>query len=184
MATIDKPASRNALIVDDERDIRELLVLTLGRMGLRCDTAGSLNDARALLKANRYALCLTDMRLADGSGVDLVREIAQLYAETPVAMITAFGNQDAAVGALKAGAFDFVSKPVDLSVLRGLVQHALKLGLESVAGGAARPADAPGPAATRLLGSSVAMADLRTTLSKVARSQAPVYIAGESGVGK
>ena len=173
-----------ALVVDDERDIRELLVLTLGRMGLRCDTASSLHDARALLRHNAYALCLTDMRLADGSGLDLVREISQLYPQTPVAMITAFGNQEAAVGALKAGAFDFVSKPVDLSVLRGLVQHALKLGLESAAGGAARPADAPGPAATRLLGSSMAMAELRTTLSKVARSQAPVYIAGESGVGK
>ncbi len=180
MATIDKPASRNALIVDDERDIRELLVLTLGRMGLRCDTAGSLNDARALLKANRYALCLTDMRLADGSGVDLVREIAQLYAETPVAMITAFGNQDAAVGALKAGAFDFVSKPVDLAVLRGLVQHALKLGEEGRKG----RADAADPVAARLLGRSRAMEELRATLAKVARSQAPVYIAGESGVGK
>ena len=173
-----------ALVVDDERDIRELLVLTLGRMGLRCDTASSLHDARALLRHNAYALCLTDMRLTDGSGQDLVREISQLYPQTPVAMITAFGNQEAAVGALKAGAFDFVSKPVDLSVLRGLVQHALKLGQESAAGGVARSADAPGPAATRLLGSSAAMADLRTTLSKVARSQAPVYIAGESGVGK
>jgi two-component system, NtrC family, response regulator PilR len=171
--------SRNALIVDDERDIRELLVLTLGRMGLRCDTAASLTDARALLRQNRYALCLTDMRLADGSGVDLVREIAHLYTETPVAMITAFGNQDAAVGALKAGAFDFVSKPVDLAVLRGLVQHALKLGEEN---GKARVP--PDPAATRLLGASPAMADLRATLAKVARSQAPVYIAGESGVGK
>ena len=173
-----------ALVVDDERDIRELLVLTLGRMGLKCDTASSLHDARALLRHNAYALCLTDMRLADGSGLDLVREISQLYPQTPVAMITAFGNQEAAVGALKAGAFDFVSKPVDLSVLRGLVQHALKLGLETAAGGVVRPADAPGPAVTRLLGSSMAMADLRTTLSKVARSQAPVYIAGESGVGK
>ena len=134
-------ASRNALIVDDERDIRELLVLTLGRMGLRCDTAASLADARALLRQNRYALCLTDMRLADGSGLDLVREIAQLYSETPVAMITAFGNQDAAVGALKAGAFDFVSKPVDLAVLRGLVQHALKLGDE----GRKARIDAPDP---------------------------------------
>ena len=173
-----------ALVVDDERDIRELLVLTLGRMGLKCDTASSVHDARALLRHNAYALCLTDMRLADGSGLDLVREISQLYPQTPVAMITAFGNQEAAVGALKAGAFDFVSKPVDLSVLRGLVQHALKLGLEAAAGGTARPADAPGPAVTRLLGSSMAMADLRTTLAKVARSQAPVYIAGESGVGK
>ena len=169
-----------ALVVDDERDIRELLVLTLGRMGLRCDTASSLADARSLLRQNRYALCLTDMRLADGSGVDLVREIAQLYSETPVAMITAFGNQDAAVGALKAGAFDFDSKPVDLGVLRGLVQHALKLGSEA----RRHPASAPDPVAARLLGASPAMDELRGTLAKVARSQAPVYIAGESGVGK
>jgi len=115
MAASDKNGYRpqSVLIVDDERDIRELLVLTLGRMGLRCDTASSLGDARALLRHNQYALCLTDMRLADGSGVELVREISQLYAQTPVAMITAFGNQEAAVGALKAGAFDFVSKPVE-----------------------------------------------------------------------
>ena len=168
-----------ALVVDDERDIRELLVLTLGRMGLRCDTASSLGDARALLRHNQYALCLTDMRLADGSGVELVREISQLYAQTPVAMITAFGNQEAAVGALKAGAFDFVSKPVDLAVLRGLVQHALKLG-----GDAAAANPAPGAQGNRLLGQSAAMGELRNTLAKVARSQAPVYIAGESGVGK
>ena len=175
-----------ALVVDDERDIRELLVLTLGRMGLKCDTASSLQDARALLKRNQYALCLTDMRLADGSGIELVQEISQLYAQTPVAMITAFGNQEAAVEALKAGAFDFVSKPVDLAVLRGLVQHALKLAPPH------RPGDGPGRAAgpapnavaARLLGQSSVMADLRATLGKVARSQAPVYIAGESGVGK
>ena len=181
MALADKSAYRpqTALIVDDERDIRELVVLTLGRMGLRCDTASSLGDARALLRHNQYALCLTDMRLADGSGVELVREISQLYAQTPVAMITAFGNQEAAVGALKAGAFDFVSKPVDLAVLRGLVQHALKLG-----GDAAAASPAPGAQGNRLLGQSAAMAELRTTLAKVARSQAPVYIAGESGSGK
>ncbi|RZL05632.1 MAG: sigma-54-dependent Fis family transcriptional regulator, partial [Rubrivivax sp.] len=173
----------SALIVDDERDIRELLVLTLGRMGLRCDTASSLMDARSLLRHNQYALCLTDMRLADGSGVDLVREISQLYPNTPVAMITAFGNQEAAVGALKAGAFDFVSKPVDLSVLRGLVQHALNLGAALPAGEPGKP-DGPSAAATRLLGASQPMAELRSTLAKVARSQAPVYIAGESGVGK
>ncbi len=175
-----------ALVVDDERDIRELLVLTLGRMGLKCDTASSLHDARALLKRNQYALCLTDMRLADGSGIELVQEISQLYAQTPVAMITAFGNQEAAVGALKAGAFDFVSKPVDLAVLRGLVQHALKLVPTALAAGEEAPKRAPvaGAVASRLLGQSAAMAELRATLGKVARSQAPVYIAGESGVGK
>lgn len=174
-----------ALIVDDERDIRELLVLTLGRMGLKCDTASSLHDARALLRHNQYALCLTDMRLSDGSGIELVQEISQLYAQTPVAMITAFGNQEAAVGALKAGAFDFVSKPVDLAVLRGLVQHALKLAPSPRPHEeAAKPAPVVGAVASRLLGQSTAMAELRATLAKVARSQAPVYIAGESGVGK
>ena len=178
-------AQTRALIVDDERDIRELLVLTLGRMGLKCDTASSLHDARALLRRNQYALCLTDMRLTDGSGIELVQEISQRHTQTPVAMITAFGNQEAAVDALKAGAFDFVSKPVDLAVLRGLVHHALNLTPPPPAGETAKPGAAPPSAvASRLLGQSTAMADLRATLAKVARSQAPVYIAGESGVGK
>ncbi len=186
MSTPSRSTLTNALIVDDERDIRELLVLTLGRMGLKCDTASSLKDARALLRHNSYSLCLTDMRLADGSGTELVREISQLYPQTPVAMITAFGNQEAAVDALKAGAFDFVSKPVDLAVLRGLVQHALKLGSQPKPATAdpARPGEASPQGLGRLLGDSAAMNDLRATLSKVARSQAPVYIAGESGVGK
>jgi two-component system, NtrC family, response regulator PilR len=169
--------SRSALIVDDERDIRELLVLTLGRMGLRTDTAASLSEARAQLAANHYDLCLTDMRLPDGSGIDLVAEISQKYPHTPAAMITAFGNVDAAVDALKAGAFDFVSKPVDLAVLRGLVTHALELGQRK----RAAPSDA---ISTRLYGDSPAIVQLRQTLTKVARSQAPVYISGESGVGK
>jgi two-component system response regulator PilR (NtrC family) len=168
--------ARSALIVDDERDIRELLVLTLGRMGLRTDTAGSLTEARAQLRANRYDLCLTDMRLPDGSGIELVAEINQQHPHTPVAMITAFGNMEAAVEALKAGAFDFVSKPVDLAVLRGLVNQALELGQQKRAGLDALSA--------RLYGDSPAMVSLRQTLAKVARSQAPVYIAGESGVGK
>ncbi len=178
----------SVLIVDDERDIRELLVLTLGRMGLRCDTASSLGDARALLRQNTYALCLTDMRLTDGTGTDLVKDISQLYPDTPVAMITAFGNQEAAVDALKAGAFDFVSKPVDLSVLRGLVQNALDLPKkprsvtdQADSNGHLPSPDSPG---ARMLGQSPAMNELRDTMSKVARSQAPVYIAGESGVGK
>lgn len=172
--------SRSALIVDDERDIRELLVLTLGRMGLRVDTAANLTEARALLAANRYDLCLTDMRLPDGSGIELVGQISRHYPQTPVAMITAFGNMELAVEALKAGAFDFVSKPVDIAVLRGMVKHALELN------NAERPAPAPPPPehASRLLGDSPAMATLRTTIAKVARSQAPVYILGESGVGK
>ena len=172
--------TRSALVVDDERDIRELLVLTLGRMGLRVDTAASLSDARHLLARGRYDLCLTDMRLPDGSGISLVSDIARDHPETPVAMITAFGNVEAAVEALKAGAFDFVAKPVDLPVLRGLVGHALQLGQ-------AGPGASPGvgeEAASRLQGDSPAIVELRATVAKVARSQAPVYIAGESGVGK
>ncbi|MDI1254311.1 sigma-54 dependent transcriptional regulator [Thermomonas sp.] len=183
MTANSRSSQTSALIVDDERDIRELLVLTLGRMGLRCDTASSLADARALLRHNQYALCLTDMRLADGTGMDLIKDISQLYPDTPVAMITAFGNQEAAVDALKAGAFDFVSKPVDLSVLRGLVQNALDLSEKprTTTHGTRPPPDGPG---ARLLGKSPAMDELRDTMSKVARSQAPVYIGGESGVGK
>src|SRR5512132_2797192 len=123
-----RSASPSALIVDDEHDIRELLVLTLGRMGLRTDTAATVAMARAQLAQGRYDLCLTDMRLPDGSGLDVIATIAAEHPDAPVAMITAFGNVDAAVDALKAGAFDFVSKPVDLVVLRRLVKHALDLG--------------------------------------------------------
>lgn len=172
--------TKSALVVDDERDIRELLVLTLGRMGLRISTAANLAEARELLASNPYDLCLTDMRLPDGNGIELVTEIARQYPQTPVAMITAFGSMDLAVEALKAGAFDFVSKPVDISVLRGLVKHALELNNRD------RPAPPPPPLeqASRLLGDSTAMESLRSTIGKVARSQAPVYIVGESGVGK
>ena len=168
--------TRSALVVDDERDIRELLVMALGRMGLRCDTAGSLIDARNQLQNHTYDLCLTDMRLPDGSGIELITEISTRYPNTPVAMITAFGNVEAAVEALKAGAFDFVAKPVELAVLRDLVRHALELNDTQRAAGDA--------VASRLFGESPAMADLRQTIGKVARSQAPVYICGESGVGK
>ena len=167
---------RNALVVDDERDIRELLVLTLGRMGLRVDTAADLAGARAQLAQCSYDLCLTDMRLPDGSGQDLIEHISQRYADLPVAMIPAHGNVEAAVSALKAGAFDFVSKPVDLPVLRRLVQRALDLGEQRKA--------APTAIAQRMLGDSPRMQQLRQTILRLARSQAPVYIAGESGVGK
>jgi len=165
-----------ALVIDDERDIRELLTLTLGRMDLVVETAATVAEARQRLTERHYALCFTDMRLPDGSGQEIVELIASQYSETPVAMITAYGNVDAAVTALKAGAFDFVSKPVDISVLRRLVQTALKLSEEKRADQTA--------SSSKLIGDSPAMAELRTTISKVARSQAPVYIAGESGVGK
>lgn len=165
-----------ALVIDDERDIRELLTLTLGRMDLIVDTAATVAEARQRLSERRYALCFTDMRLPDGSGQEIVALIAERHPETPVAMITAYGNVDAAVDALKAGAFDFVSKPVDISVLRRLVQTALKLSEEK------RNEQATN--AGKLIGDSVPMNELRATIAKVARSQAPVYIAGESGVGK
>ncbi len=167
---------RTALIVDDERDIRELLTLTLGRMGLRVDTASDVASAKRQLAANSYDVCFTDMRLPDGSGQSIIELIANRFPETPVAMITAHGNIDAAVDALKAGAFDFVSKPVDLHVLRRMVQSALQLGDQ-------RRAQRE-ESGNRMLGTSPAMQALRTTIAKVARSQAPVYINGESGVGK
>jgi two-component system response regulator PilR (NtrC family) len=169
------PNPRSALVVDDERDIRELLVLTLGRMGLRVDTAPDVAGARALLAHDKYDLCLTDMRLPDGNGLEIVAHISQKFPETPVAMITAFGNVEAAVEALKAGAFDFVTKPVDLTVLRRLVTNALELGQQR---------KSTQTASGRLVGDSARMQQLRTTIGKLARSQAPVYIAGESGVGK
>ncbi|MEZ0469292.1 sigma-54-dependent transcriptional regulator [Luteimonas salinilitoris] len=167
--------NRSVLIVDDEHDIRELLVLTLGRMGLRTDTAANLNAARQMLGTVAYDLCLTDMRLPDGSGLELVSEISTRFPNTPVAVITAYGNVEAAVEALKAGAFDFVSKPVDIHMLRGLVKQALELNER----GRTQTDDAG-----RLFGESEAMVGLRRTIAKVARSQAPVHISGESGTGK
>ncbi len=169
---------RCALVVDDERDIRELLVLTLTRMGLRVETAATLSMAKSQLSNAKFDFCLTDMRLPDGSGLDLLSHIADHYPEMPVAMLTAFGNMEAAVEALKRGAFDFVAKPVDLKVLRNLVQHALDLRSE-------RKESPKSPAPQkRMDGNSPAMEQLRQTIAKVARSQAPVYILGESGAGK
>jgi len=165
-----------ALVIDDERDIRELLTLTLGRMDLIVETAATVAEARQRLAERRYALCFTDMRLPDGSGQEIIALVAAQYPETPIAMITAYGNVDAAVDALKAGAFDFVSKPVDISVLRRLVQTALKLSEEKRA--------EQSNSGNKLIGDSAPMNELRATIAKVARSQAPVYIAGESGTGK
>lgn len=168
--------TRCALVVDDERDIRELLSITLSRMGLKVDSAEDLAGARRRLAEQEYDLCFTDMRLPDGSGQALIELIASRYPDTPVAMITAHGNVDAAVNALKAGAFDFVSKPVDLHVLRRMVQNALQLGEQ-------RRAQAQ-LSNNKLLGESAPILALRATIAKVARSQAPVFISGESGVGK
>ena len=168
--------ARSALVVDDERDIRELVGMTLGRMGLRVETAADLASAQAQLRLHDFDLCLTDMRLPDGNGTQLIEHIAAKHPHTPVAMMTAYGNVEAAVAALKAGAFDFVTKPVDLAVLRQLVTHALNLGVQRRA---AAQAHVP-----RLIGDSPAMAQLRELAAKVARSQAPVLICGETGTGK
>ena len=165
-----------ALIVDDEPAIRELLELTLTRMDVACVMAADLSEARALLKSRPVDICLTDMKLPDGSGLDLVSHIQQHQAQVPVAVITAHGNVESAVQALKNGAFDFVSKPVDLNALRSLVSTALKLREHRAAG------DTRG--ATQLLGKSPAIEQVRAMIAKVARSQAPVHISGESGTGK
>ena len=161
-----------ALVVDDEPDIRELLEITLARMDIETTAAQDLESARDQLGQAHFDLCLTDMRLPDGNGIDLVRFIQKQHVDIPVAVITAHGNMESAVQALKAGAFDFVSKPVDLGVLRRLVSTALKL-----SGGRPKPA-------RRLIGDSPAMQETRANIAKLARSQAPVYISGESGTGK
>ncbi|MEL7560885.1 sigma-54 dependent transcriptional regulator [Stutzerimonas chloritidismutans] len=168
-------ARQKALIIDDEPDIRELLEITLGRMKLDTRSARNLKEARECLAREHYDLCLTDMRLPDGCGLELVQFIQQQYPQLPVAMITAYGSLDTAIGALKAGAFDFLTKPVDLGRLRELVNTALRL-------------RTPNPneltVDSRLLGASPPMNLLRKQIGKLARSQAPVYISGESGSGK
>jgi two-component system response regulator PilR (NtrC family) len=173
--------AQTVLVIDDERDIRELLTITLGRMDLQVDAVGTVTEARRALSERTYDLCFTDMRLPDGNGQQIIELIAETCPDTPVAMITAYGNVDAAVNALKAGAFDFVSKPVDIQMLRGLVRTALKLAEEKRNGGGAAKG---GESGDRLIGGSVAMQQVRATIGKLARNQAPVYIAGESGVGK
>jgi two-component system response regulator PilR (NtrC family) len=182
-----EPARRSpaVLVVDDEADLRELLALTLVRLGLDVDGAESLGRARELLEANRYALVLTDMRLPDGVGLDLVREVSQgRWRDTPpIAVITAFGSPENAVAALKAGAFDYLTKPVDLEQLRLLVRSALReppgrigRGNGAVGAGAA--------ALARLLGDTPAMRQLRAMIERLGHSMAPVAVRGESGSGK
>ncbi|MNF34315.1 Transcriptional regulatory protein ZraR [compost metagenome] len=166
---------QRALIVDDEPDIRELLEITLGRMKLDTRSARNLKEAREWLARESFDLCLTDMRLPDGTGLELVQHIQQRHPLVPVAMITAYGSLDTAVNALKAGAFDFLTKPVDLGRLRELVNTALRL---------RTPEDGEPPVDGRLQGSSPPMNTLRKQIQKLARSQAPVYISGESGSGK
>jgi len=171
--------SYRALIVDDEPDIRELISITLSRMGLDIENAGSLSEAKACLNNQTFNICLTDMKLPDGNGIELVKEIQSSFPTLPVAVITAFGSMDAAIDSLKAGAFDFVNKPVDLSRLRELVNTALKLN------------DKPNPKKQKsshieqgLIGETESIELLRRKINKLARSQAPIYISGESGSGK
>ena len=163
-----------ALIIDDEPDIRELLELTLNRMSIGTDSAGSISQASTLIANNQYNFCLTDMRLPDGNGIDFVKLMQVSHPDIPVAVITAHGNMDIAVEAMKAGAFDFVSKPVDLNVLRKLVQTAVDTS----------KLDSSNEKTTRIIGNSKSVRELEVSIKKLAKSQAPVYISGESGSGK
>jgi len=161
-----------ALVIDDEPDICELLSMTLSRMKIETHVAGDLASAQRAFGEHQFDLCLTDMRLPDGDGLDLVDWIQSNAPGVPVAVITAHGNIETAVQALKLGAFDFISKPLDLNNLRQVVKNALKLSAQ------------PDSQGTQLLGESKPMRELRELIAKVARSQAPVHIAGESGTGK
>ena len=167
---------KNALIIDDEPDIRELLEITLGRMSIDTKSAENVKSAKEFLGSHKFDFCLTDMKLPDGNGIEIVKHIQSNYPHIPVAMITAHGNMESAVEALKAGAFDFVSKPVNLALLRKLVDTALNLEPLS--------AEKPEISDSALLGTSNVMDQLRKQIAKLARSQAPIYISGESGSGK
>ena len=161
-----------ALIIDDEPDIRELLEITLIRMDIDCLSAENLQEAYSLLKKHKFDLCLTDMRLPDGNGLELVSYIQENNPQLPVAVITAHGNMESAIQALKSGAFDFLSKPVDLEILRSLVRAAIKLKKSETA------------LVYKLIGNTSIIGATRKMISKLARSQAPVCIGGETGTGK
>lgn len=168
-------SDKRALVIDDEPDIRELLEITLGRMHIITDSAENVAQAKMLLAQHSYDLCLTDMHLPDGNGLELVEFIQQAHTGLPVAVITAHGSIDTAIESMKAGAFDFISKPVDLSVLRKLVNTAIQ--------SSQLPAGQM-PNNTFIVGESEAIKTLISSIQKLARSQAPVYISGESGSGK
>ena len=168
-------SAKNVLIIDDEPDICELIEITLNRMGLNTRSAGNLAEAYNLINSEAFDLCLTDMRLPDGDGIEMVEYVQQKHPEVPIAVFTAHGNMELAVKALKAGAFDFVSKPVDIRILRNLVSSATTLPLET---------DKPKPAKTSITGESAVVDAMTRKITKLARSQAPVFIHGESGSGK
>lgn len=167
--------NKRVLIIDDEPDIRELVEITLGRMHLDTDCAENITRAKQLLQQQTYDLCLTDMHLPDGKGLDLVEFIQQHFPRLPVAVITAHGSIDTAIESMKAGAFDFISKPVDLNVLRKLVNTAIQ---------SSQLSTTKLPAESFIIGQSKAIQDLTRSIQKLARSQAPIYISGESGSGK
>jgi two-component system, NtrC family, response regulator PilR len=166
----------HVLIIDDEPDIRELLEITLNRMSIETYCAENVTDAKELLRTKDIDLCLTDMRLPDGTGLEIVDFIQNLVKPIPVAVITAHASIDLAILAMKKGAFDFISKPVDLPALRQIISGALKLSEQST--------DKERRVRHLLLGESSVMREIRTKIDKLARSQAPVYISGESGAGK
>ena len=168
-------SNKRALVIDDEPDIRELLEITLGRMQIDTDSVASVKEARHHLAQQHYDLCLTDMRLPDGNGLELVEFIQQHHPRLPVAVITAHGSVDTAIESMKAGAFDFITKPVNLSTLRKLVSTAIQ---------SSQLPPAKMPNDTVIIGQSSAIQDLTRSIQKLARSQAPVYISGESGSGK
>jgi two-component system, NtrC family, response regulator PilR len=172
------------LVVDDEPDIREVLELTLGRMNVETRAASNVEEARELLNNFKFDLCLTDMRLPDGNGIELVRYIQDKFPYLPVAVITAFGNMETAIAALKAGAFDFVSKPLDLNDLRNIVRSALRVAQTPAPTPAAAGQAVASAGTRRLLGDSAAMQRVRQMIERLARGQAPIYISGESGTGK
>jgi two-component system, NtrC family, response regulator PilR len=203
MNSIKQPAKQikypRVLVVDDEADLRELLQITLISMGFDVDLAANLADARRLLPQHDYALCLTDMRLPDGSGIELVEHINRQDAPMPVAVITAFGSAETAVAALKAGAFDYLSKPVDLEGLRALIRSAVTVsdaGEVPEAEGLVAPAvNASSELTTanqmaavisgvQMIGNSPQMTSVKAQALKLGRSMAPVAISGESGTGK
>ncbi len=164
------------LIVDDEADIRELLEITMQRLNIKTRCAANISEAKALLKHHNFNLCLTDLKLPDGDGLELLDFIQESDLNLPVIVITAFGNMDIAIRAMKKGAFDFVSKPIDLAALRNLIQNALKSS-STTAIPERRTRD-------HLLGDSQLIREVRSKIAKVSLSQAPVYISGESGSGK
>lgn len=172
-----KQHAKQALVIDDEPDILELLTMTLSGMSIDCVTAENLAQAHQALKQHKFDLCFTDMRLPDGNGLEFVKTLQKQWPELPVAVITAHGDVDHAVEALKSGAFDFVSKPLKLRMLRDLVEAALKLSPD-------RPQQRERRSRDKLLGDTDPIRALRGKISKLARSQAPVYITGESGTGK